>query len=138
MYSRLFCISPTAIHAEISEYPSYYKNSETLWIHCKREGCYVHLPQLTVTFTHCQTAFNHLICKNQYLLNKCKYIYCISGMTGNRHEDDYVKIASGVGFFFSVSILSYGKQNKTPQNENKTKLNSIESKYKFVNSLILI
>lgn len=59
-------------------------------------------------------------------------------MTGNRPEDDYVKIASGVGFFFSVSILSYGKQNKTPQNENKTKLNSIESKYKFVNSLILI
>lgn len=26
VYSRSFCISPAAIHAEISEYPSYYKN----------------------------------------------------------------------------------------------------------------
>lgn len=43
-------------------------------------------------------------------------------MTGNRHEDDYVRIASGVDFFFSVSILSYGKQNKAPQNENKTNI----------------
>lgn len=57
-------------------------------------------------------------------------------MTGNRHED--VKIASGVVFFFSVSILSYRKQNEVPQNENKTEIKSIESKYKLVNSLILI
>lgn len=49
-------------------------------------------------------------------------------MTGNRYGD--VKIASGVGFFFSISILSYGKQNKAPQNENKTMPHKMKTKLK--------